>query len=170
MRKIRESELWKPIVGFESNYLISNWGRIISLPRNGVSNQPKILFPYLSKFGYYRIKLSKNNQYNWNLVHRLVAQAFLPNIHNKTQINHIDGNKQNNRFNNLEWCTAKENKMHSIDVLKRRPYTKLSEKEVLEIRSKYKSGKYFQTDLASLYNIKQTHVSSIVNHHCWKHI
>ena len=71
----------------------------------------------IDEWGYKRIWLYKNRRYRYFKVHRLVAQAFIENIHNKKQINHKDWNKQNNRVENLEWCTPGENAIHKFKVL-----------------------------------------------------
>ena len=106
-------EIWKDIKEYEGLYQVSNLGRIKSLPRNGTVQVVKILNPCKDTYGYLRIKLSKNNKAKKYQVHRLVAQAFIPNPENKPQVNHLDGNKLNNYYKNLEWCTNGENQIHS---------------------------------------------------------
>lgn len=71
--------------------------------------------------GYLKVKLNKNSKSKWFLVHRLVAQAFIPNPENKPQVNHKDGNKFNNCVENLEWNTNSENQLHSYRILKNIP-------------------------------------------------
>ena len=78
------------------------------------NDKNRMLKPYLSKRGYYRVKLYDLNGYaKMFQVHRLVAQAFIPNPNNLPEVNHIDGNKQNNSVENLEWCTSEENQKHA---------------------------------------------------------
>ena len=101
-------EIWKKIKGFE-NYEISNLGRVKS---NNLKKE-KILKFRITKTGYYRVMLQKNCFKKELLVHRLVAEAFIPNKENKKEVNHIDLNKSNNRVENLEWTTRSENIAHS---------------------------------------------------------
>lgn len=74
----------------------------------------KILKLYISKKGYLQVNLTKNRQSKTSSVHRLVATAFIQNPKNKPEVNHIDGNKQNNKIDNLEWVTSSENTIHAI--------------------------------------------------------
>lgn len=102
-----EKEIWKPIKGFEGSYEVSNYGNVRSLDRmvkclNGYEHRNgKMLKPHKNKKGYMSVSLGKNNQ---KLVHRLVAEAFVPNPDNLPIINHIDENPSNNFSSNLEWC------------------------------------------------------------------
>lgn len=66
--------------------------------------------------GYYQVSLWKNNKGTWHYIHRLLAQHFIPNPLNKPEINHKDGDRQNNNLNNLEWVTSKENSQHAIQT------------------------------------------------------
>lgn len=116
-------EIWKDVKGFEKYYKVSNFGRVISKPRkiirpNGVCViKPEKEMKLPVDNGYARINFSINGKNHLKRVHRLVAEAFIPNPQNKPCINHIDGNKQNNHISNLEWCTKKENIIHSCSVL-----------------------------------------------------
>jgi hypothetical protein len=100
-------EKWKPIEGFP-NYEISSYGRVHSKKRN------IILKPYYDEWKYPRVDLRNDNGRHPRSVHRLVAEAFIPNIYGKPQVNHIDGNKDNNAVSNLEWATASENAKHAV--------------------------------------------------------
>ena len=99
-------EIWKDIEGYEGLYQISNVGRVKRVETD------RILKPLKHTKGYYRVELYKNGSQSKKLIHRLVAQAFIPNTENKPQVNHIDENKTNNVVSNLEWMTAKENLNH----------------------------------------------------------
>ena len=106
-----DNEFWKDVIGYEGLYQVSNLGRIKSV-RND-----KIRLNDFSSNKYLRISLWKNGSGKKFQVHRLVAQAFIPNPENKPFINHKDGNKQNNHVENLEWCTSSENQKHRYIVL-----------------------------------------------------
>lgn len=111
-------ELWKPINGYEDRYHISNLGRVKSIKR--ISEQDHLLPERILKpgnlRGYHRVLLLKNGHRKNVQVHRLVAKAFIPNPENKPQVNHINGVKNDNRVDNLEWVTASENKQHAFDT------------------------------------------------------
>ena len=131
MNKIRvfESflEEWKDIKGYEGIYQVSNLGRIKSLPRkisNGTGfyvSKEKILKGHANAKGYIQVELRRNLKRRLILIHRIVAEHFIDNVYNKPQVNHIDGNKKNNKVYNLEWCTNGENQIHAYkNVLNKR--------------------------------------------------
>lgn len=108
-------------------------------------------------------------------VHRLVATAFIPNPENKPFVNHKNGIKTDNRAENLEWCTAKENTIHSyqtklqISIKGSNHYaSKLTDEQVLEIRAI--GGNLLQIEVAEIYGVCRTVISSILNRKIWKHI
>ena len=116
--EILPEEEWKPVVGFETLYAVSNKGRVASLQFHG-----KKSFSLMSQSvakGYYVVKIRDwRKNYSSSLrVHRLVAEAFIPNPDNKPQIDHIDTNTQNNDVKNLKWATGIENQ-HNPITLKR---------------------------------------------------
>lgn len=110
-----QEEIWKDIKDLQGLYQISNKGKIRSY-----FNDFRILTPQVSKNGYLRI-IVKNKHYS---IHRLVAETFIPNPQNKPEVNHKDGNKENNCVNNLEWVTRSENQIHSYRILKNIPSMK----------------------------------------------
>nr|DAU67687.1 MAG TPA: homing endonuclease [Caudoviricetes sp.] len=121
-------EIWKDIKGYEGLYQISNLGRVKSLIGFGghrYIKREKILKAWKCKTHdngdyYLYITLSKNKVHTKKSVHRLVAENFIENYNNLPEVNHKDGNKQNNCVFNLEWCTYKENQNHSWTILKRK--------------------------------------------------
>ena len=107
-------EKWKNIKGYEGLYKISNKGRIKSLKRKYRLNDI-ILKQHHVKDLYCYVTLSKKNINYQVTIHRMLAETFIPNPFNKTQINHINGIKYDNRLDNLEWVTASENTQHAIN-------------------------------------------------------
>ena len=111
-------EIFVDVLGFEGLYEVSNYGNVKSLPKgNGNGNRTRILKKEVRANGatnYNRVTLCKNSTTKRFFVHRLVAIHFIPNEQKKPCVNHIDNNGENNNVNNLEWCTAKENKKHSM--------------------------------------------------------
>lgn len=105
-------EIWKNIDDYNGLYQVSNLGNVLSINWNN-TNSTKLLTPYIHG-GYLRVGIRTNKCLKNYMIHRLVAKAFIPNPLNKPQINHIDGNKLNNRVDNLEWVTAQENTQHAI--------------------------------------------------------
>lgn len=99
-------EIWKDIKGYENLYKISNFGN--------VKNKDNKIIKQFDNQGYLCVDLSKKNIRKHYRVHRLVMCNFNDNNNHKLDINHIDGNKYNNRLDNLEWCTRKENLIHAV--------------------------------------------------------
>lgn len=108
-------EVWKDVVGYEGIYMVSNKGRVKSMPRKVWNyNKPaRMLKPHNNGHGYYSVGMSNGEKKNKHVyIHILVAQAFIPNPRGCSQVNHKDFDKSNNCVENLEWVTSKENKMH----------------------------------------------------------
>lgn len=106
-------EEWKIIEDYP-DYMISNMGRVKSLKYN----KERIRIPTKHKTGYLQIGLNNNNKYTLHKVHRLVAQAFIPNPENKPHIDHINTDRTDNRVENLRWVTAKENSNNLLTIEK----------------------------------------------------
>ena len=139
MQKVKSiaMEIWKDIDGYEGIYQVSNEGRVRSLEREieylvKGKYLAKRIFPsaelktYMNNSGYLLVDLMKNGRKDKRTIHRLVAEAFVPNDDGKPCVGHNDCNKKNNSASNLYWCTYQENNNH--------PITK-------ELQSKYRKGK-----------------------------
>lgn len=114
---MESGEAWEPVRGYEGLYAVSSAGRVKSLARKTITGNrgvpERILNPNVMN-GYCCVTLRKNNKVKVFRVHRLVAEAFIGQQPTPDhQINHIDGNKQNNTVRNLEWCTPRENTAHA---------------------------------------------------------
>ncbi len=177
---------WRPIAGYEREDEVSNTGEIRSIPRIVMcghnKKQKKIISgkiknQHVTDKGYLAVNLSKNSIEVVRSVHRLVALAFVSNPENKPQINHINGIKTDNRIENLEWCTNKENVIHAVSIGmgggvrgERSPHHKLTEIQVREIRRKYIPRKYSTFTLGKEYGVDRTTIGEIVRNRGWRHV
>ncbi|HEX9503586.1 MAG TPA: NUMOD4 domain-containing protein [Patescibacteria group bacterium] len=123
------NETWKDIKGLEGSYQVSDLGRIRSLDRKilhyagGLRKwNGRIMKLIKMENGYQAVNLK--NHYNIKLVHRLVAETFIPNLEAKPCVNHINGIKEDNRMDNLSWVTYSENERHSYEVLGKQTHNK----------------------------------------------
>ena len=174
-------EKWKIIEEFP-RYLISNKGRIKILS----TLEDKKLF--VKDDGYVATTLGDGKQ-SYKYVHRLVAEAFIKNKHDKPQVNHINGIKGDNRAENLEWVTPSENIRHAIDTgllkykkkeesIKSSKYpkgedvngSKLNAEKVIEIRVLWESGDYKKVQLAKMFNVNESTIRDVITRRQWKHI
>ena len=154
---------WKPVLGFEGYYEVSNKGDVKSLTnrktmKNGVSKlfRGKVLSSYSDKDGYRCIDLYKDGVRSKKKIHRLVCESFIrPPLENE-QVNHINGIKYDNNISNIEWVMPKENVKHSYYVLKNKGSKRsLSDEQVLEIRDIYKKGELSFQEIGNLFNVSK---------------
>lgn len=157
-------EVWKDVKGYEGLYQVSSEGNLKSLDRIsnfngdlGIRKGKKLKLSETND-GYYRNQLYKNGKRENFYIHRLVAKAFIPKVDGKFHINHIDGNPKNNRVENLEWCTPKENTAHAYQN-GLMPYKYSGDGE--DIVSDYNSGKDMR-EIAKKYSIYHTTVKKIL--------
>ena len=147
---ILEVEEWRQLEGFDHE--VSNMGRIRSMTRYvprvmGYSGQltlrkSRIHTPSLDRNGYRKVAISKNGKVFHFRLHRLVALAFHPNPNNYPEVNHIIPDKENNRADNLEWCTPEQNKKHADDhgLSPVQPHKKFTDDQVRQIREEHAQG------------------------------
>lgn len=116
-----EGEIWKPILSLNSEYYASNKGRIkainsTKIDKKGIEKRypERLLIQTLNPYGYLYSNIGRLSKNKKIFSHRLIAEAFIPNIENKPYVNHKDGNRSNNVPENLEWCTSRENQHHRI--------------------------------------------------------
>lgn len=155
-------------------YMISHFGKVKRTTRSSGTQPGKILKQNLDPGGYPYVTFSKNNKTKVFYVHKLVAEIFIGPCPEGKQVNHIDGSKQNNYYKNLEYVTPKQNIRHAIRLGlsnnkgERNGQAELTEKDVKEIRKKYKTGQYTQKQLANLYGMSAGHISDIIRCVKWR--
>jgi hypothetical protein len=166
-------EEWKQIPGFK-DYEASNLGNIRSWKKQ---SKGKVLKPFISNCGYNLIHLLENNKRFTKAVHRIIILSFIGQ--SDLTVNHIDGNKTNNKISNLEYCTMKENLIHAYKSgLKNGDHkrgennykTFLSSDDVLLIRKLKKEYNIKQSTIATLFNASDACISEIITRKNWGHI
>jgi len=171
---------WRDVVGWEGIYKVSNDGLVKTCKHvRYTSDQKRMLYEERLRkqskhaHGYMRVTLAKGQLLKVEQTHRLVAKAFIPNPNNLPFVNHIDGDKANNRVENLEWCTRQENMNHAVRIgLVQRGSnahrSKLVEQQVIAIRKNINGLSVKK--LAALFNISQQNVNNIIKGRTWKHL
>lgn len=157
------NEIWRDIRGYDGKYKISNFGNVMSFAR---CKHGKRLVNRKHNMGYRRVILSINCKTEDFLIHRLVANEFIPNYECKPYVNHMDGNKSNNTVDNLEWATASENNSHAYKIgLSKMPLTKLTMSEVMSIHAL--SFDFSVVQLSMMFDVCESNVYSILNGSRW---
>ena len=166
-------ERWRWVVGYEGLYMVSDQGRVMSVPRKtGRSSWPgKLLKQGRGGSGYPHVAVSVKGNQKTVEVHRLVAEAFIPNPDGKREVNHIDGDKSNNRVENLEWATRSENVRHAYENLPRKQFDhfhrrKLTEQDVAAICKTEGTNK----EIAKAFGVSDVMVGRIKRREAWRHV
>lgn len=166
-------EKWKWINGYKEHYQISNFGRVKSFQKNKI----KILKPILNRTGYLQILLYKYGERKSFQIHRLVAQAFIPNPENKPEVNHKYGVKLDCYFENLEWSTSSENSQHAYDMGLTKSgenhyKAKLTNEEIKWIRENYKprDKEFGKTALADKFNVSLKTIFNVIHGRRYKNV
>lgn len=179
----------KDVKGYDKVFAVTRDGRVWCYPRKWTRvrygkiqhyhHNGKYLKTHLDQRGYPRLqlKLLGGEKIKNFRIHRLVAMAYLPNPLNLPQINHKNGIKTDNRVENLEWCTNRENYDHAVkNGLKRvvrgeqHGMSKLTEKKVIEIRKIYRSRVVPRAQLAKKYKVSRSTIDKVLSREDWKHI
>lgn len=174
-----ELERWLPIPGYEDLYLCSNYGRIKALPKIVVYSNGR-LYKYEEKIlilnktcGYRTVSLVKNKNKLTHKVHILVAMLYVRNAQNKPFVNHLDGNRSNNFYKNLDWATNSENQLHAYNQLGRiaawgesNGQSKLAVEDVKEIRQLRAEGMTIRL-IALRYGVCNESIRKIVIGKTW---
>lgn len=174
-KDIGNQEIWKDVVGYEGSYRVSNLGRVKSIDRV-IKNRV-----YIGKIkietdnrGYKMVRLSKNSKGSGKLVHRLVALAFIENKNNYPDVNHKDLDKTNNRLENLEWVSEKQNIQHAIKngamnfIFGQNNFRSIfTKKQVENIRLEYWNTNLSTSELALKYFVSKSCIITIINNSNW---
>ncbi len=170
-------EIWAWIAGYKGLYQISNYGRIKSFPRYRQHRESKILKPSCDSMGYLKIGLIKDGKSKRFSIHRLVAQAFIPNPNNLPEVNHKDGHPLNCYVENLEWATKSENMQHAIKMGLLKTGTenvraKLTAEQVRYIREVYKpfDREFGARALARKFNVSLAIIKDVIHRRTYKNV
>ena len=177
-----EKEIWVSVLGYEGLYEVSNTGKIKSLRRynpdsgkHGMWYKERIMAINLDKDGYQVVHLSKDGRCKLCKVHRLVLSSF-DRQYCDLQVNHVDGNKENNNLKNLEWVTISENIKHAYKTgLKsqlgsKNNQSKLIEEEVLEIIELFKTTDLNNREIGDRYSVNDETIRNIRKGRTWTHL
>lgn len=175
-RQVADEEEWLPLKGTDGRYNISNYGQVMN-NRTGLILKPQPFFGS-GEHKYLGVGIYYNGVKRAHRIHREVAKHFISNPFSLPEVNHKDGNKNNNHYKNLEWCTPSYNNKHAYAIGLKTPIrvnganngmAKLNEIQVKDIRKKYLAG-VSAVELAKKYLISYKTVNAIINRRRWGHI
>lgn len=153
---------WKDMIGYEGVYRISNRGNVFSI-KNGYNLRLS------DSHGYRSARLTNNGVRKIGSVHRIVAKHFISNTECFPEVNHINGNKSDNRVENLEWCSRKRNVEHANALGLCNYRKKMDDFKVLALHTMYNSG-FTLTEISKYYKISVGTASAIASGKHWKHL
>lgn len=169
---------WKPVFGYEGYLEVSECGKVRSLDRtvwNGKVYRVckgKLLSTRPGSHGYPMAHIMIDGVRTSHLVHRLVAEAFIPNPNELPQVNHKDGVKDNNHAENLEWCTASQNTRHAVQhglAIPNKTRRKLTEPDVRGVRRLHAEG-MSQSSIATKYGVSPSTIHDVIRGNTWKYV
>lgn len=172
-------EIWKDVEGYEGLYQVSNRGRVMRVAGGMGATPGRILRPGKTTAGYLQVSLCRDRRRKRISVHRLVAIAFLGPAPKGCEVNHKNGDKADNRAENLEWVTRSENHAHAYRVLgnqcpcregEANGHAKLTDRKVRRIRKLYDTGKHTQAELGEMFGVAENTISQVVNRKTWRHV
>lgn len=178
-------EIWHPIEGYEELYEVSNLGNVKSLSRvrrvgmpggaHTIQTKEKLLKPSILPSGYKKVGLHGDEGQKFFYIHRLVCSAFHGSPLDGQEVCHWDGDRGNNRAQNLRWGTCAENaedrKRHgTIQLGEENPTAKLTEERVREIRRLYRPRRVTLEMLSKRFGVSESTISAIIRRKRWKHI
>jgi hypothetical protein len=156
--------------------LTKNNQKVIGNVKSKKRKKEIILKPLKTHDGYFFVRLSNGDKFKNIRIHRLVALTFIKGVKHKNEVNHIDGDKSNNRVDNLMWCNRSENMLHAYrSELKcssgeLNSNSKLTKVDVMLIRNYYENGIYKQFELANIFKVSKHAIYSIIYRRTWKNI
>lgn len=171
-------EEWRSVVGFEGRYEISNLGRVRGLVRGSAGPPSRLLAPVRHPVGYLHVRLSPGSrrESSRHLIHRLVAAAFIGPCPDGWECNHKNGDKKDNKVENLEWCSHKDNMLHALNSGLRKSNCRrlmrnvLSENDVRRIHALYAQSNYDAPALAEMFGVTCEAIRRILIGNSWKHL
>ena len=170
-------EIWKDVIGYEGLYQVSSLGRVMRLAGGQGATPGRILKPGRVSKGYLMVSLYRDGKRTDRYIHRLVAKAFLGDAPPGCEVNHRNGNKTDNRVENLEWVTHAENLNHAHDTLgKEIPRgeahgnARLIRQQVIEIRKLAATGELSQRELGEMFGVSKRLIWAIVHRKAWQHV